>query len=183
MACCCKWMVIFNLWVSGFNFFLMFWTPTGSSIRQQVMCELKHKFKTVTEAKDASPECAASLPDVSAKLSVSPALLGKMNTLTHSQILDLIVKRLTTLTRENRFLCYHTIWYHGTLVWAKRGLRCARPTGQVVFLDSVQERYHIKEKNVSSTTPWCDEKAWGQQGELGPEMLSRTGIRQLDQIR
>ena len=74
------------------------------------MCELKRKFKTVTEAEDVlgitvetyteeSPERAASLPDVSEKLSVSPALLGKMNSLTPSQISDLIVEGLTTLTK------------------------------------------------------------------------------------
>ena len=77
------------------------------------MCELKRKFKTVTEAEDAlgitvetymedSPERGASLPDVSEKLSVSPALIGKMNSLTHSQISDLIVEGMTTLTKEKQ---------------------------------------------------------------------------------
>ena len=88
-------------------------TPTGSSIRQQVMCELKHKFKTVSEAEDAlgitvdsyleeSPGRPAGLSDDSQQLSVSPALLGKMKSLAAKQVKDLVVEGLASLAHGKR---------------------------------------------------------------------------------
>ena len=87
--------------------------PTGSSIRQQVLGELKRKFKTVLEAEDAlgitvetyleeSPQRPADLSDESQQLSVSPALLGKMKSLAVSQISYLIVEGLASLGRGKR---------------------------------------------------------------------------------
>lgn len=77
------------------------------------MCELKHKFKTVSEAEDAlgitvesyleeSPGCPAGLSGDSQQLSVSPALLGKMKSLAASQISDLVVEGLASLARGKR---------------------------------------------------------------------------------
>ncbi|KAJ7373224.1 hypothetical protein OS493_012811 [Desmophyllum pertusum] len=89
---------------------------SGSSIRQQVMCELKHKFKTVSEAEDAlgitvesymeeSPGRPAGLSDDSQQLSVSPALLGKMKSLAASQISDLEGLAASLAQGKRRFLC------------------------------------------------------------------------------
>lgn len=72
------------------------------------MMELKRKYKTVAEAEDAvgitvehyseeSPGFSASSPDNSQRLSVSPVLLGKMKSLTSSQIIDLVVEGLAAL--------------------------------------------------------------------------------------
>lgn len=82
-----------------------------SSIRQQVMCELKRKYKTVSEAEDAlgiTVECymeespGHSAPEERQPLSVSPALLGKMKSLTANQICDLVVEGLASLGRGTR---------------------------------------------------------------------------------
>ena len=70
--------------------------------------ELKNKFATVTEAEDAmgitvesyvdgTPEGATNLPDELQQLHVSPALLGKMKTLSPSQIRDLVMEGLASL--------------------------------------------------------------------------------------
>ena len=86
-------------------------TPIGSIIRQQVMCELKRKYKPVSGAEDAlgvtvepymeeSPGHPA--PGDSQPLSVSPALFGKMRSLTASQISDLVVEGLVSLGHGRR---------------------------------------------------------------------------------
>ena len=80
----------------------------GSSIRQQVLGELKKKFATVTEAEDAmgitvesyidgTPGGPANLPDELQQLHVSPALLGKMKSLSPNQIGDLVIEGLASL--------------------------------------------------------------------------------------
>ena len=75
------------------------------------MCELKRKCKTVSEAEDAlgiTVECymeespGHSAPEERQPLSVSPALLGKMKSLTANQICDLVVEGLASLGRGTR---------------------------------------------------------------------------------
>ena len=88
---------------------LMF--PAGSSIRQKVLGELRKTYKTVAEAEDAlgltietyledSP-CAASGFNDTHQLNVSPALLGRMRSLTKSQICELVVEGLASLWQGN----------------------------------------------------------------------------------
>ena len=87
------------------------WTPIGSSTQQQVMCELKREYKTVSGAEDAlgiMVECymeespGRPAPAESQPLSVSPAFLGKMKSLTGNQILDLEVEGLASLGHGRR---------------------------------------------------------------------------------
>ena len=75
------------------------------------MCELKRKYKTVSEAEDAlgiTVECYMEdspghpVPAESQPLSVSPALLGKMKRLTGNQISDLVVEGLASLGHGRR---------------------------------------------------------------------------------
>ena len=77
------------------------------------MCELKRKFKTVSEAEDAlgitvesymeeSPHHPASLPEEPQQLRVSPALLRKMECLAANQVSDLVVEGLASLGRDKR---------------------------------------------------------------------------------
>jgi len=75
------------------------------------MFELKQKYKTVSEAEDAlgiTVECYMEespghpAPADSQPLSVSPALLGKMKSLTGKQILDLVVEGLASLGHGRR---------------------------------------------------------------------------------
>ena len=75
------------------------------------MCELKQKYKTVSEAEDAlgiTVECYMEespghpAPAESQPLSVSPALLGKMKSLTGNQISDLVVEGLASLGHGRR---------------------------------------------------------------------------------
>ena len=72
--------------------------------------ELKNKFATVTEAEDAMgitvesfvdgiAEVATNVPDELQQLHVSPALLGKMKTLSPNQIRDLVMEGLASLGR------------------------------------------------------------------------------------
>ena len=82
----------------------------GSSIRQQVLGELKKKFKCISEAEDAlgitlesylekSPGLA-SPPGEFQYLRLSPSLSGHMKSLTTSQVSDLIVEGLMYLVKE-----------------------------------------------------------------------------------
>lgn len=82
----------------------------GSSIRQQVLGELKKKFKCISGAEDAlgitiesylekSPGLA-SLPGEFQSLRLSPSLSGHMRSLTTSQVSDLIVEGLMYLVKE-----------------------------------------------------------------------------------
>jgi len=92
------------------------WTPIGRSIWQEVMRELKRKYKSVSEAEDAlriTAECyLKELPGHPAPaerqpLSASPALLGKMKSLTGNQISDLVVEGsyLLDMAEEEIPLC------------------------------------------------------------------------------
>ena len=83
----------------------------GSSIRQQLLGELKNKFKCIPEAEDAlgitiesyllkkSPGLA-SPPGEFQYLRLSHSLSGHMKSLTNSQVSDLIVEGLMCLVKE-----------------------------------------------------------------------------------